>query len=308
MKIPIDLVQSSNYARTFRSIKLQESIVGDTKCIQRIGGWFVTDDSFAKHSFGPFSLTPTHGRVAVFPDSDGWVLIKGCGWTFGGPSHLVSPKDPALYFGLCDEVAASREYEVSLWLQNKGVHITPVLGYAKINDPEIKDSLFKNNSRVEPVLLYTRVIAPYRVADLAFIGETRRTAIIKSVCVVMGWDAENYLKEFIYSLTKNVSLMHQLNCCNDSLDISNTTLAAEITDFEWVSVPNIPLPFGDSTKDIVPRRCKELIYIYEIGIYLAAFLNISNPSKTIMKEMLSAYVVDNAEQILFLQRFTKNLV
>jgi hypothetical protein len=68
------------------------------------------------------------------------------------------------------------------------------------------------------------------------------------------------------------------------------------------------LPFGDSNKDIVPRRCKELIYIYEIGIYLAAFLNISNPSKTIMKEMLNAYVVDNAEQILFLQRFTKGFV
>ena len=54
----------------------------------------------------------------------------------------------------------------------------------------------------------------------------------------MGWDAENYLKEFIYSLTKNVSLMHQLNCCNDTLDISNTTLAAEITDFEIETLIN----------------------------------------------------------------------
>ncbi len=254
-----------------------DEAVGDKGVMEDIGGWFIGKNCMDRTSgkLGLYSISPLHGRAAcTWHDEYGWVVIKGVGWTFGGPRVLMSPKDPELCFGLYDKVSAIREYGVSNWIQKRNVHATRVLGFAPIKDQRLVGSRFKSGTLVEPVLLYTAMLSPFRVEDLFYMNDENKSQAIEEVCSICSWDSPNYFEQFMTKLAENVAHFHHLDGCNDSLIIGNVTLAAEITDFEWITVPDtsLPLPFGDARDALEIRRQKELIYLYEIGIKLAALL------------------------------------
>ena len=77
-------------------------------CISKIGGVFLSgfqerDTSTIK---GVIGITPNHGRVAATAGPyNTAILIKGVGWTIGGPNVLLSNKDDELCFGLFDKKA-----------------------------------------------------------------------------------------------------------------------------------------------------------------------------------------------------------
>lgn len=288
----------------FSPIKLRKPFHGrNPSLIEEIGGWFIGANLDENTSFPDklIALTPLHGRVAGYlHDTEGWVLIKGVGWTFGGPRVLVSPKDSELCFGLYDKAAAMRELGVSDWLAANGLNAARVQGFAEIDDSRFDSTVFQNGHPVTPVLLYTSVTYPLRVADLAYFDDVRKDQIIAEVSSLNGWAKADYVEEFIYTLSRNVAEFQSAGGCNDTLDPNNVTLAGEITDFEWVGVPDVPLPWGDFDENLVQRRQKEVIYLYDIFIKLAAMLGSRIDHDRILGIMCDAFgsKVKGAQQIL----------
>lgn len=251
-----------------------ESIEVDIHCsekyfglINEIGGVFIRGiaGANAKKKEGVFGLTPNHGRVAVTvgPENTA-ILIKGVGWTIGGPAVFLSAKDDELCFGLYDSESARRELAVSQKLEDMGVPATRVLGYATIKNEVLAAAQFSNGKLIEPCLLFTQTISPLRVSDLTFFNLAEKIEIISKVSEIIGIPVEKYFEWFCSRLGESLGLLHENGGCNDTLDWGNITLAAEITDFEWVFVPGVPLPWGDGFDRLLERREKEVIYAFEV--------------------------------------------
>jgi hypothetical protein len=228
------------------------------------------------------STTPIHGRscFATLEDGQTW-CVKGVGWSFGPPYFLQSPKDDQLYFGLFDKRSAERELKVSDWLASHGLRTARVAGYVELAAALLerisggKPLAFKDGTPLFAVQQYTRTIVPYRVADLAYFNDAQRTRALTETAAICGWSKEpdGFVRDFANQLADTVLKYHALDCVNDSLTWDNTTLAAEPIDFEWFSIPEIVLPDGtDPTTILVPRQQKEVIYIGEITVQLAALL------------------------------------
>ena len=231
------------------------------------------------------SSTPIHGRscFATIVNGQTW-CVKGVGWSFGPPYFLQSPKDDQLYFGLFDKRDAERELKVSDWLANHGLRTARVAGYVQMTEALIeritgdRPLAFKDGTPLFPVQQYTQTIVPYRVADLAYFNDAKRLQVTTETAAKCGWSKEpvGFVRDFAAQLADTVLKYHALDCVNDSLTWDNTTLAAEPIDFEWFSVPGILLPDGtDPTIMLAPRQQKEVLYIGEISIQLAALLGIS---------------------------------
>lgn len=226
--------------------------------------------------------TPIHGRARFVTLDDGltW-LVKGVGWTFGPPYFLPSPKDAQLYFGLYDRRDAVRELKVSAWLEARAIRAARVGGYTEMPEAWVqrigrgRPLCYKDGTPLNPVRLYTHTLIPHRVADLAYFDDARKVAAVAETAGLCVWptDPDGFVRAFAAQLTDTVLRYHALDCVNDSLSWDNCTLAAEPIDYEWFSVPGIPLPDGtEPTIRLAERQQKELIYIAEIAIQLAALL------------------------------------
>ena len=257
--------------------------------IHSIGGVFLkglTGKNSEKKE-GVFGLTPNHGRVAVTAGPKNTaILIKGVGWTIGGPSVLLSAKDDELCFGLYDKDSALREYAVSQNLESMDVPATRVLGYAEIKNSCLTEAKYRSGKAIKPCLLFTQTISPLRVSDLMYFNLKQKMEIVSQISEIIGVSGEYYFEWFCVRLGQVLGMLHETGACNDTLDWGNITLAAEITDFEWVFVPSVPLPWGDGYERLPERREKEVIYAFEVCIRLSHMLE--RPIKTIGPEVTSS--------------------
>ena len=241
------------------------------------------------------SPTPIHGRTcfATLDDGQTWA-VKGVGWSFGPPYFLQSPKDAQLFFGLYDRRDAERELEVSDWLLKHGLRTARVAGYVELPDIWVnriangQKLTFRDGTPLIPVQQYTQTITPYRVADLAYCNDARKAELIAETATLCDWpkDVDGFVGAFTSQLIETVLKYHALNCVNDSLSWDNCTLAAEPIDYEWFSVSGILLPDGtEPTIRLHERQQKELIYIGEISIQLAALLEGSITMLTVLEQI-----------------------
>lgn len=220
-----------------------------------------------------YSVSHRHGRsVVTWLDALGWVAIKGVGWIPGPVPILASPKDEELIFGLYDAVAARRELAVSQRLHELGIPCTRVLAYAVLADAElpvvlrpIVQTRYRTGELLQPALLYTQCLSPLRITDLAYLDAKRRKEASEYMCQHFGCDSTQLVRAFMGAMGRAVGAYHRHDCVNDTLEASNVTLLGEITDFEWVSVPGVPLPDGTEPGMLVERQQKELLYTAEIG-------------------------------------------
>ena len=226
--------------------------------------------------------------------------------------YMVSPKDDELFFGLYDAESAQREYLISQYLVGQKVRVTEVVGYADIRHVFSVEPFFNNGRAVDPCILYTKVRSVYRVADLAYLSPRQINQSISDVCHMEGWSPAHFLEAFCYELTKTVGMMHKLGCCNDTLDPNNVTLAAEITDFEWITTPACSLPVAPYYPDIEKRRAKEIVYLFEVCFQLSCYMGkvnrISEITAIIKKTYISlipekrdflAQLFDTAEPVVY---------
>jgi hypothetical protein len=237
------------------------------------------DDCVEAGAGGPFySVSHRHGRsVVTWLEALGWVAIKGVGWIPGPVPVLPSPKDPELVFGLYDAAAARRELAVSERLHELGIPCARVLGYALFADADLPRNLraivqtrFRTGALVEPAFLYTQSLSPLRVTDLAYLDDNRRNEALRHMSQSFGCDCTHLVRAFMGTLGRTIGVYHRHDCVNDTLEASNVTLMGEITDFEWFSVPGVPLPDGTEPDMLVERQQKELLYAAEIGQELGA--------------------------------------
>lgn len=253
---------------------------GDKTIIDRIGGAFVLGkfELYDCVRSDVFSISPVHGRSAVHVDRDyNFTSIKGSGWSFGGPLVLQSPKDPELYFGLYGQKVGIREVDVSNRLRSAGIRCGRSSALTLIADESYRELCFLNGSRVNPALLYTEILYPLRVADLAFLDPIDRLLAISEAGEKMKFifnSARDFVIEFICALADTVQNIHRLGGVYDSLTYDNVTLAAEIVDFEWFYLPGFPNPDGSTDQELCQRQKKVKIYIIEVSYQLAALLNV----------------------------------
>lgn len=242
-----------------------------------------------------FSPTPIHGRACfvTFDDDQTWA-VKGVGWSVGPPYFLQSPKDAQLYFGLYDKRDAERELAVSNWLFEHDIRAARVAGYIEIPCEWIERIsnnqalTFRDGTPLIPVQQYTKTITPYRVADLAYCNDAKKIELVIQTALLCGWSTEinTFIDSFTLQLINTVLKYHALDCVNDSLSWDNCTLAAEPIDYEWFSVPTIILPDGtEPTIRLIERQQKELIYIGEISIQLAALLGTSMTMLSVLEKI-----------------------
>ena len=256
-----------------------------------------TENVVGLSSWQAVSPTPIHGRTcfATFDDGQTWA-VKGVGWSFGPPYFLQSPKDAQLFFGLYDRRDAERELEVSNWLLEHGLRAARVAGYVELPDIWVdriangQKLTFRDGTPLIPVQQYTQTITPYRVADLAYCNDAHKAELIAETATLCDWpkDVDGFVGAFTTQLIETVLKYHALDCVNDSLSWDNCTLAAEPIDYEWFSVPCIVLPDGtEPTIRLHERQQKELIYIGEISIQLAALLESSVTMLIVLEQIQS---------------------
>lgn len=268
-------------------------IFGDTT----VGRMFVPDGLSYK-GIKAEVISPIHGRsIAIQVKEYEWILVKGGGWNYKGPQIYISNKDEELIFGLYPLVAGERELAVSREIEKISNDFPKVLYYKKFSDYDLpkeyeclKNLKFRNGNPVDPCLLYTMVKCPYRVADLMYLTSEKKRAVIESCCDYWGVSTKEYIQQFIKKLSYHVAILHKNNFVNDTLEYSNVTMLAEIVDYEWVTVPNIPYVDGTVNMELIDaRREKELLYAAEVCLQLSALLGNDYNFFNIYSDIVSEY-------------------
>lgn len=251
----------------------------------------------------PASLGFNHGRALAFVDSEGNACIaKGIGWSLGCffPMAVRSRKETSTVFGLLGERDAQREVVVSRFLREKGMTCTEVLGFDYVQGfYGFEDSTALLQQAAEtltqaPVVLYTRMLTRYRVADLPLLTIVARQQELERIAKCNDFHGQPW-EWFANRLATQVALLHKLGGVNDTLEWSNVTAAAEVTDFEWITVPGIPLHYHDGTlvddKEHLPeRQWKEVIYGVEVCLRFAALLGDETVQEQCVQRFLDKYL------------------
>ena len=240
----------------------------------------------------PVRISSNHRRSIALLKSQGGVatVVKGIGWVHGPPWVYVSPKDLQLCFGLLDWISGNREAKVSNWFESNGLFATRVR-FCKLLDPDELSLLglrapprFKDGSLVNPCVLVSDAISALRVDDYV----PSRHELWKSEFFRLntpsgevGLDPISAAREFAKKIARNIESYQRLGVVNDSLSPDNVTLAGEVTDFEWVYVPGIPLPDGSTDSFLDDRQRKEAVYFIDIMVALCEGLGIAVPIETL---------------------------
>ena len=280
--------------------------------LTHIGGWKIVgwqDSPKIKQDLPtsePQVISPLHGRSAWIMDKKwGPVSIKGIGWTIGNICQLPSPKDKRMIFGIYGREDAEREWQVSQYLRSNDIRATRVLGYTDNFDTQ-ETLNYLDGSPVQATLLYTQSISPWRVADLIWMTDNEKNIAFSEIIKTCFWNIEDFIFHFISTLSNNMAKYHSLGCINDSLSADNVTLAAEVTDFEWFGTPIHPLPDGTLFENEFKRRCKEIIYAYEISCILCHALNKEEEIKNILPLLKNSYVDGAIEVKNYLSSLVKD--
>lgn len=232
----------------------------------------------AENTFIPSII---HGRSMAVKVSDyEWILVKGGGWNYGGPTIYTSKKDEELIFGLNPYESGLRELTISKQIEKVSDDFPKVLYLKKFRDfpmPKEYDFLkiirFTNGKLVDPCLTYTQVKCPYRVLDLAYLPPSEKEDTLLLCCRYWNIQIEHYLSIFAKKLGQHVGILHKNGFINDTLEYSNVTLLAEIVDYEFITAPGVPFLDGtDGTIIPTERREKEILYGSEILVQLSSLI------------------------------------
>lgn len=283
-----------------------------------IGGWFMATPSIPVPSHGmsePFVVSPLHGRSATMLLKNGdFVSIKGVGWTWGGPRIRVSPKDPELVFGLLGQDDAVREIAVSEWLADRGLHAARVMGAARLTHVPINgtvvsvaDARWRGGKPMRPTLLYTRLRTPVRVADLPHLSPSARSLAMVHAATILGCELDDASRHFTTTLGEQLGRLHDAGCINDTLAPDNITIGCELLDFEWFTVPGIPLPDGTGLEREEERRKKEIIYALEICRYFSLWSVPAQRFADILAWLREGYTRGGGTELLFVDELTKDI-
>lgn len=262
--------------------------------------------SFASGNNQVCLISVRHGRAVSMEVSElNWINIKGVGWTFGGPHIFRSRKDQNMMFGLMDEKDASREKQVSDYLQKINPNAPKILGYKSFKDIQNAEERYGDILRirhtcgeeVNPCILYTQTKSPFRMADIAFFTDEEKDEILSFYCSYFNCSADDFITVFSKKLAEQIGLYHKKNVINDSLYWDNITLCAEIVDYEWLTVPGMPLPNGQMSDHIIPneRKEKEIVYAIEAILRMASLFHLTTDFYTILNALIDGYMIHNPD-------------
>lgn len=235
----------------------------------------------------PRIVSTYHRRSVVIKHrepSDTFLSLKGVGWVHGPPWTCPSPKDDELYFGLMDCSAALRELAVSRWFEGNNVPSSRVRALHKLTPSELallgvySPPVFRSGRLVDPVVLVTEVKAMHRVCDYVprnhghWLAEFKRFNCDRSG---KNLSIDHGLKVFAQHLAESINYYQSLGAVNDSLSPDNVTIAGEVTDYEWIYVPGVPLPDGWTDSMILERQMKEAFYYVDVILSLCEGLSTS---------------------------------
>ncbi|MDR3058718.1 MAG: hypothetical protein LBU84_11335 [Prevotella sp.] len=296
--------------RVFSFLKLKQLELFNSQALGEL--FFPEGLDYAQNKATCISLK--HGRsIAIQKDAFEWILIKGGGWTWGGPLVYRSVKDEQLVFGLYSTQDAIREIAVSRKLEEISDNFPKVLYYKSFKDYMLPDefdflhnTVYSDNTPVNPCLLYTQVKSPLRIADLQFLNDNEKQEVLTFYSSYFKSPQAQFVEIFAEKLGEHIGLMHMNNFINDSLDNDNITLAAEITDYEWVTAPGIPFPDG-SYGDIIPneRKEKEILYALEAVLFLSSILRFKIGFYEIFECLIQGYRKSNASFITHNENINK---
>lgn len=248
---------------------------------EAVGQLFMPDGlSFPKNK--AFIPSLHHGRsIAVRSNDFEWILVKGGGWNYNGPLVYLSKKDDELVFGLNPYKAGLREYEVSKKIEEFSDDFPKVLYIRRFADYDLpnefdflKNIRYSNGELVDPCLTYTKVKCPYRVAELAYLTDEKKTTLIEKYSDYFDVAKCDFVDKFTSLLAERVGFLHSRGFINDTLEYGNVTLLAEIVDYELVTAPGVLFSDGTYGTEIGDaRREKELLYGAEISMQLNALLH-----------------------------------
>jgi hypothetical protein len=242
-----------------------------------------------------------HGRALVGCDRAGRsIFAKGVGWTWGprGAVALRSRKETFTVFGLYGEREAIRERRASQALHIAEFCFTEVLGHGLVTSfvPDAGPAAVEQATQVlgsRPAVLFTRMASPLRVADFSLLDADARKRHLREL-VQVGACSEDCVFTFASRLAEQVAFLHRLGGVNDSLEWSNVTTAAEVTDFEWITVPGVALSWPDGTHiddraSLSERQWKEVVYGTEVAYRFGWLVDGEREGQRAVQRFQSAY-------------------
>jgi hypothetical protein len=308
----------STWGRAFASAPIDTLRGTRIAEIAGIGGWFIASPPIPVSLSGgrePFVVSPLHGRSAAMLLDDGhFVSIKGVGWTWGGPRISVSPKDPELVFGLLGQDDANREIAVSEWLAERGLATARVLGAARLTHAPLNgtatplaDARWRDGKPMRPSLLYTRLRTPVRVADLPYLNPAVRSLAMAHAACVLVCEPNDASLQFATTLGERMGRLHEAGCINDTLAPDNITIGCELLDFEWFTVPGIPLPDGSGLERDDERRQKEIIYALDVCRCFALWTDPVPRFEDLLAWLREGYARGGGTEIVFMDALTRDI-
>ena len=216
-----------------------------------------------------YSVGPEHGRsFVVGRTSNGrYIVSKGNGLSYTQYPFLNTREFGKDSWGLLLEPDARRDFAVGREIEQLGIK-TSHMEYVMQLDHLTNLSDEKENP-IKPVLLQYDIECPYRISDAAIMP---RTAIHWEVTKWKRMNRNGRAEEYLIAadrLVENLRILHSDNILHNAIGVQNYTWALEVLDFELSSTPAYPYSNEDYERHKVQLFDREILYTYQIIVYIA---------------------------------------
>ena len=208
---------------------------------------------------------PEHGRSFVVgrtPDGK-YVISKGNGLSYTEYPFVNTGELGADTWGLLLKQDAIRDFKLGQEVAGLGIKTNQMQYVLRLDVP-----LNIHGVILYPHLLQYTVECPYRISDAAFMSREQIEEQVKH------WPQK---QEFNYMnaaeiLVNNLRILHTNGILHNALTIQNYTWALELLDFELACSPKHPYEREDYQRHVPDLMPREILYTYQIIIYIASVL------------------------------------
>ena len=253
--------------RRFRAAKCEFSILRNENVSDVIYP-YIRDSKGTSYMYLP---SPLHGRsFVVSKKGEYYVVSKGNGLSYTEHTFINTEELATDSWGLLLRDYAIRDFELCHDVKDLGI-VTNEMQYVI----ELSPWCLVNgqNEKIHPCLLQYLVKCPYRIEDAPFIPYS----IIQSE--VKKWNKLNikaHNQAYLIAaevIANNLRLMHEHKILHNAISINNYTWALELLDFELSCSPSHPYSEEYSRMQAESLFGREIIYAYQIILYIAGVLN-----------------------------------
>lgn len=228
---------------------------------------YIRDDNGPHYMFLP---SPLHGRsFVVSQTSTGYIVSKGNGLAYTEHAFINTEELATDSWGLLLKDYAIRDFTLGEEIKELGIE-TNEMQYVLELSPVCHIS--GDNSILHPCLLQYKIKCPFRIEDAPFISMKTIKEEVKGWSRLNNKGVKQSHEIAANVIARNLRIMHDHKILHNAISINNYSWALELLDFELSCSPQHPYDSEYSRMQAESLYGREIIYAYQIVLYIAGVL------------------------------------